>query len=149
MNKKYLTLFGIGCGLLLLTGCGDDTNKEKEKENKKNDNDLVCTMLEDEEGFGSNESNVVIHYDKNWEKIESIDMEMIVELEDDDMVEMYEGFLAEMCEEEDAPEECEVKTKGNKVTLTATGNSEVLEIEEDMTKEDVIELMEDDGFTCK
>jgi len=80
---------------------------------------------------------------------ESIDMEMIVELEDDDMVEMYEGFLAEMCEEENAPEECEVKTKENKVTLTASGNSEVLEIEEDMTKEDVIELMEDDGFTCK
>jgi len=135
MNKKYLGMVGLGCGLLLLTGCGG--------------NKLTCTMSEEEEGVASSEAEVVIHYDSDWKKIESIDMEMSIEVEDDEMLEMYEGFFGGMCEMDEAPKECDVKTKGNKITLSASGDAKEMDYEQDTSKEDLIEQLENEGYTCK
>ena len=140
MKKKNLAVFTLGCGLLLLTGCGG--------------NKLTCTvdMSDELDGFGTMEAEVVFHFDSDWKKVEEFDMEMIVELSDefeDEAMDLFKGQLEEMCEGDDAPKDCEVKVKGNKATLTASGDSEIMEIEEDMTKEEVIEAMEDEGFTCK
>ena len=135
MNKKYLGMVGLGCGLLLLTGCGG--------------NKLTCTAVEEEEGFGSSDTKIVFHYDSDWKKIESIDMEMSVDLESDEMLEMYKGFFDEMCEMDEAPKDCEVKTKGNNITLKSSGSAEEMDYEKETSKEEVIENLEEEGYTCK
>lgn len=134
-NKKYLGMLGLGCATLLLTGCGG--------------NKLTCTMSEEQEGMGKTEAEVVFNYDSDGKKIESIDMEMSMELESDEMVDMYKGFFDEMCEDEDAPSNCKVKTSGNKITLTASGEASDMDYEAETSKEDLKAELEDDGYTCK
>ena len=70
-NKKYLGVLGLGCAALLLTGCGG--------------NKLTCTNTEEQDGFGKSTEKIVFNYDKDGKKIESLDMEMSIELESDEI----------------------------------------------------------------
>ncbi|MBO5375662.1 MAG: hypothetical protein J6A52_02295 [Bacilli bacterium] len=134
-NKKYLGVLGLGCAALLLTGCGG--------------NKLTCTNTEEQDGFGKSTEKIVFNYDKDGKKIESLDMEMSIELESDEMIDMYKGFLDQMCEDEDAPSDCKVKTSGKKLTLTASGKAEDMDYEEGTSMEEVREELEEEGYTCK
>lgn len=134
-NKKCLGILGLAGATLLLTGCGG--------------NKLTCTMSEEQEGMGKSEAELVFKYDKDGKKIENIDMKMSIELENDEMLETYKGFFDEMCEDEDAPSDCKVKTSGNKLTLTASGSADDMDYESETSMEELKEDLEEDGYTCK
>ena len=137
-NKKYLGMLGLGCAALLLTGCGGG-------------NKLTCTKSEEKEGEGKTTTEVIFTYDKDWKKIENVDMEMSIELEDDKELDTIKAFLDAACEDEDAPKNCKVKSSGKKVALTASGSPKDIDMDYDVetSKEDIKADLEEDGYTCK
>lgn len=147
MNKKYLGLVGLGCGALLLTGCGGGKT-------------LTCKsdMSEQLAGLGNWNTEISLNYDNDGKKVESATMKMTVELtnEDvtDDMIDQFKESLNEICDDEDESfDKCEVKKDGRKITLEAKGkvdsNNALEGVTEETSLEEAKELLKNQGFTCE
>lgn len=147
MNKKYLGLVGLGCGVLLLTGCGSA-------------NTLNCSMDMDDmlAGLGTMKAEVELEYDKDGKEVKGASMKMVVEITNDDvtddMLDSLEEELNGQCEDGEGDfDDCSVKRDGKKITLKASGDVEKIaeseEIAKDTTKEKAKEYFEEQGFTCE
>ena len=139
-NKKCLGIFGLAGATLLLTGCGG--------------NKLTCTMTEEMEGLMKGDAEVVVTFDKDWKKVTEVSSEQTVEIliedvTDEDIDELAEDAKSECDDYGDEASKCDVKKNGKKVTLSVKGKPSIYDLEEDMTKEEVIEALEEEGYTCK
>ena len=135
MNKKLLGILGIGCGLLLLTGCGGSSNT------------LTCSKEADGQNMTTS-----ISFDKDG-KPESATLEIVMDgSEEEGVTKENIGDYAEMVEAYFCSEDydsCKVTTSGLTITLKATAKPSALDLEEEATKEDLKKEAEEDGFTCK
>ena len=143
-NKKYLGLLGLGCGVLLLTGCGGKT--------------LNCEMDMSDmlAGIGNMTAEIEIDYNSDGTEAEKATMTMTVEVTSDDvtdeMIDSLEESLQGECDTEDSRfDSCKVKRDGKKIVMTATGSADSIEgeIEEQTTLEDAKKALEDAGYTCE
>lgn len=139
-NKKCFGLLGLAGATLLLTGCGG--------------NKLTCTMSEEMEGLMKADAEVTISFDKDWKKITEVSADQTVEIlvedvTDEDIDELADEAKAECDDFGEDASKCDVKKNGKKVTLSVKGKPSVYDLEEEMTKEEVIEALEDEGYTCK
>ena len=136
MKKKFLFL-GLSCFSFLLTGCGG--------------NKFTCECETVDEDEGKTIRNYVFHYDKEWKKVESIDYELGYEVYNgaDVDIDELEKELEEMCEEDDAPSDCKVKTNGNKTTLFASASPDDFGLDEDMTKDEIRDELNFSKCSCK
>lgn len=137
MKKKVLGLAGLGLMSLLLTGCGG--------------NKFTCTCEDVDEDEGKEFETYVFHYDKDWKKIEKIDYEKGYEIYDDEEydIDEFSEKLERMCDEDDAPSDCKVKTRGNKTTLYASASPDIFGIDENMTKEEIRGEINSYECSCK
>lgn len=148
MNKKYLGMLGLGCGVLLLTVCGGGKT-------------LTCKsdMSEQLAGLGKWDTEVILDYDNDGEKVESTTMKMTIEFTNEDvtdeMIDSFKETLGQSCGSEDAEsfDKCEVKKDGRKLTLEAKGpaeaNDDLAGITEKTALEEAKKLLEEQGFTCE
>lgn len=137
MSRKHFGIFGLVCISLLLTGCGG--------------NKLTCSCVDKDEERGERYAEYVIHYDEEWKKIESIDYEYGYRLTDSEAknIDEYEDDLKESCNEDDAPKDCKVNLSGNNVYLTATADADTFGIDSEISKDEMIEeIEEDDECSC-
>ncbi len=142
MNKKILGLLGIGCGLLLLTGCGSSGDK------------VVCTATESEGGM-SMTAEVTAKLKDN--KVDSAEAAIVFDSEE--TASQYYGMLALVESFSEDGKKLGAKLDGKKVTIENFAN--VIEEEADEeegteavkvigeSKEDFIKLMEAEGYSCK
>ncbi len=149
-NKKYLGLLGLGCGVLLLTGCGGKTLSGGKTLNCEMD---MSDMLA---GMGNMTAEIEIDYNSDGTEAEKATMTMTVEVTSDDvtdeMIDSLEESLQGECDTEDSRfDSCKVKRDGKKIVMTATGSADSIEgeIEEQTTLEDAKKALEDAGYTCE
>lgn len=149
-NKKYLGLLGLGCGVLLLTGCGGKTLSGGKTLNCEMD---MSDMLA---GMGNMNAEIEIDYNSDGTEAEKATMTMTVEVTSDDvtdeMIDSLEESLQGECDTEDSKfDSCKVKRDGKKIVMTATGSADSIEgeIEEQTTLEDAKKALEDAGYTCE
>ncbi len=149
-NKKYLGLLGLGCGVLLLTGCGGKTLSGGKTLNCEMD---MSDMLA---GMGNMNAEIEIDYNSDGTEAEKATMTMTVEVTSDDvtdeMIDSLEESLQGECDTEDSRfDSCKVKRDGKKIVMTATGSADSIEgeIEEQTTLEDAKKALEDAGYTCE
>lgn len=149
-NKKYLGLLGLGCGVLLLTGCGGKTLSGGKTLNCEMD---MSDMLA---GMGNMTAEIEIDYNSDGTEAEKATMTMTVEVTSDDvtdeMIDSLEESLQGECDTEDSGfDSCKVKRDGKKIVMTATGSADSIEgeIEEQTTLEDAKKALEDAGYTCE
>lgn len=148
MKKRYYGVMALGCGLLLLTGCGDNTNVEKNK--------FSCTCSVENEYVGKESETVTFYYDKDWKKIESVDFEIGYEVSDENMAdfESYVEELEDICETQKI-EKCDVTVNVNKIYLNATSTPDTFGFPEEISKDELEKnLFEDagddvNGCVCK
>ena len=155
--KKYL--IALVALLVVVTGCGNNTNNNTNKENSKEDNSkaqkLVCTL---EDGETKEES--ILYYEKDelvkLEAISTVDTGMTVA--DSDMS-LYDALVCSALEAEyEEGLDCSVSAAGTAIKVTIS-----IDVTK-MTAEDLDELgyssegtsyaemkksSEDAGFTCK
>lgn len=138
-----------------------EDDDEKEEDNEKEDDDdnntssgsrrLTCEQSASESGMNV-EMKINFEFNKSLDRIENADMSMVLELTDEEYSEafdIYKELYAEICEEDDAPSNCTVNETSNRVEITASGTAEEMGEDPDMTKDEIIESYELEGFTCK
>lgn len=140
-NKKNLALLGIGCGALLLTGCGGNAHT------------LTCEQTDDENG----ESIVAeLTFNDDETKVESVSMEMTFDLSKseeeitkDKIDEAKEMLEKTFCNQKEKIDKCEVKASDKKITIKMSGKADALGYESDKTLEEFKKDAEKDGAKCK
>lgn len=110
MKKMYLGLIGLGCGALLLTGCGGNAHT------------LKCTQKSD-----GSDITMTVYYNDDETKAKSVKAESIYDgssLSDEDFKEGKEE-LEKMCDSSPY-KSCKITTSGKKVIMTIEANPEDL-----------------------
>ena len=131
---NYLGLVGLGCGALLLAGCGGKAHT------------LTCTMESEEQ-----KQTIEIQFDKDEKKAESVWMEMTMSLGDDvadDQVSQSKDAIKSGCEQA-GYKKCKVSSSGKKLTYSFETTPESAGFEAYGTLEDTKKAAEADGYTCK
>ena len=132
--KKYLGLVGLGCGALLLAGCGGKSHT------------LTCTMKDD-----TQKQTVEIQFNSDETKAEKISMELVMTFDDsvtsEQLVQSQEA-LKEGCESAGYTN-CKAKVSGHELTYSFDGTPETVGFEANGKLEDVKKDAEADGYTCK
>ncbi|MBR1386475.1 MAG: hypothetical protein IJ568_06565 [Bacilli bacterium] len=141
-SKKYLALLGIGCGALLLTGCGGNAHT------------LTCEQSNDE-----SEETVVaeIKFNDDETKVERVSVEMTLDasksgedVTEDQLEESKELLESVFCSEKEKMDKCEIKISGKKVVIKMSGTADAVGYEGDKTLEEFKkEAEEQEGMTCK
>ena len=141
-NIKVLSMITLGCGALLLTGCGGNSHT------------LTC-----EKEFEDGQHEILdLKYNDDETKLEEIEATMEIEISEgtsDEEIEqaksMYESML---CNGEGY--KCSVDEKGGKLVVTLSGGVDelssleiVADIEEGKTLEELKKEAEEEGYTCK
>ncbi len=152
MNNKILKGVALGCGVMLLAGCGSSGKT------------LSCEydMSDQLSGLGKWNTTVNLEYDKDGKETKNASMKMVVEVTSDDVVDEFidslKDTLDNVCanaedEEGNGLEKCEVKRDGKVVTLEAKGSVEKIDsldgITSATTYDEAKKLLEEQGFTCK
>ncbi len=154
MKNKVIKSCLLLIPLTILSGCG------------KNDNKLVCSM---ETGQGAVKSSYTINYDSDWEEIDSILIEEVVDfskVEDlsvlgcgNNLEECMNNAKSdyEMCKNNDAFSNCKIteETK-NSLKITSEVNKEELKKDNNIfyvttktSKEKAKEILKEKGFKCE
>lgn len=135
-NKKLLGLTVLGCGALLLTGCGSGTK-------------LTCETTE-----SGMTMKYILSYDNNKEKIEKVTTEATMDLgesEYGDLLDMdaLKEEAEKQCDEQDTGD-CRVTVDGKKLTISISGKAEdILDNDENKTYDEAKKYFENEGYTCK
>lgn len=131
---NYLGLVGLGCGTLLLAGCGGKAHT------------LTCEMKSDEQS-----QKVEITFNSDETKAESVWMEMTVPLGDevtDDQIEQSKEAIKSGCESA-GYKKCKVSVSGKKITYSFEASPEEAGYNATGNIDEVKKEAEADGFTCK
>lgn len=132
--KKYLGLVGLGCGVLLLSGCGGKAHT------------LTCTMKDD-----TQTQTVEIKFNDEETKAENVSMELVMTFDDSvtsEQLEQSKDALKEGCESA-GYKNCKASTSGNKLTYSFEGTPETVGFEAEGKLEDVKKAAESEGYSCK
>lgn len=166
-KKKLMSLFALGCGALLLTGCGTDSKKDDdEKEKESTTQAISCVVEQEEEGMVTTAETEFV-YDKEQKKLVSGTMSMkmdyteaLKELTDEEKEQtesLMESMLGGMCEtfEEEGYANCKSNFKSGKFDMTMDFDMDKLEettdgdVNVDMTLDELKEYFEDtEGTKC-
>jgi hypothetical protein len=132
MKKMYLGLVGLGCGALLLTGCGGSAHT------------LKCTQK-----YGDNEMTLTIYYNSDETKAESITGETIVDetKKTEEEFESHRDAIEDQCKNIDV-KSCKVTTSGKKIILTVEANPEYFGYNGESLKEAKESFAKED-FKCE
>lgn len=138
-----------GCVGILVTGCGKSSSEEEtSKGSSSNEVKLACSMEMDELTMEYN-----FTFNKSKTKVNSLELVMQEEAPED--FDWSEVDLDEACEELGITKSCKATRKGNTIRLVATMSAEDLEdftdgeVAEDTSYDEVKDLMEEMGLTCK
>lgn len=177
-NKKIMSLFALGCGALLLVGCGtEDKEKEKDREKKEKVEEKVeekvvtiqtlrCDTEVEQDGMIVS-MGVEFVYDKEQKKLTDgkmnvgyiYDMSDLSEDEKQSAVDMLDGVFGAMCEtfEEQGYKDCQSNVKDGNFDFSMKFDMSKLEettegdLNVDMSLEDVktyFESEESSNMTC-
>ncbi len=144
MKKGILKVGILGCGLFLLTGCGN------------NGKVLTCTASEGEDDTFQSHMTLNFTFNTDGTELQKVDLtakldapssvteDELKELDADDLCDSFEGQLAT----------CNASRNGRTFTLTgsiATDNLSDMfsDLEGTPTYNEMKEAAEDEGFTCK
>ena len=102
MKKMYLGLVGLGCGALLLTGCGGSAHT------------LKCTQNSD-----GSEMTITIYYNSDETKAENVKLEGVYDASGVSEADLKEGKkqLEKQCDNSNY-KKCKVTTSGKKLVMT-------------------------------
>ena len=135
----------------------DDNDNDNDEDNSDDDSDvsgsryLTCQQAADDGGMKI-EMRIKFEFNSGLDRLENADMVMVLELTDEENKEsfdMYKEIYAEICNEDDAPSNCNVNDTDNRLEITASGSAEEMGEDPDMTKEELKESYELEGFTCE
>lgn len=130
---NYLGLVGLGCGALLLSGCGASHT-------------LTCEMK-----TGGQEMTYEIEFNKDETKVESVSVEFVLDLGSeatDEEVEQSKEAIKENCTEY-GYKNCKVSAKGKKITYSYESSAAEAGFDAEAKLEDVKSDAEKSGFSCK
>lgn len=141
-NIKYLGFIGLGCSLLL-TGCGGSSNSD----NSKDAHSLICTITN-----ASGNGNYEFKYNDKEDTLIGVEIDNILTIPDDaseDDVEYTISRLNEGCEMNNY--KCDVSRKGNKIEAKISLGPSNLKGDDmySLSKEEMKEKYENEGYTCK
>ncbi len=133
MKRKIISLIGIGCGALLLTGCGDN-----------NSHILSCTQKTD-----GQETTITINYNEDETKAKSIKVETIVDVaeESDEIIELIKKELESRCDKYEA-KSCKVTIDDKKLLMAIEEAPENSDYGSQSLK-DVKKSITSSGYECK
>ena len=133
--KSILLLFIITMLTLTLVGCGDnDKSENKSKEEKSSKNKIVATMEETDTPFGDYTETVEVTLKDDKVDDVTIIMEFADESDAEDAEEILENAY-------------ETTRNGKKITVDL--ETETFFGDDEVTKEESKEYLEDDGYTIK
>ena len=131
---NYFGLVGLGCGALLLAGCGGKAHT------------LRCEMK------SGDQSNVVeIQFNSDETKAEKIFVELSMNVGEEatsEQIEQSKEYLIKGCESS-GNKNCKVNVSGKTITYSYETTPEDANFEADGKLEDVKKEAESDGYTCK
>lgn len=130
---NYLGLVGLGCGALLLAGCGKSHT-------------LTCELES-----GDQKQTIEITFNSDETEAESVWMEMSMELGDDvteDQISDSKDAIKSGCESA-GYKKCKVSTSGKKITYSFEATPDEAGFNAKGTLEDTKKDAEADGYTCK
>jgi hypothetical protein len=134
-NFKMLGLVGLGCGALLLTGCGGSGHK------------LKCEQKTDNQ-----EITLEVVYNSDETKAEKATMDMIIPIPDgtsDEEIQQAKSMLELSCSA-GTYDKCEVKQSKSSLTMHIEGSAQSLGgVEESKSLKDAKTELEQSGYTCK
>lgn len=131
---NYLGLVGLGCGALLLAGCGGKSHT------------LTCTMES-----GDQKQTIEIGFNSDETKAETIWMEMTMSLGDDissEQVDQSKDAIKSGCEQA-GYKKCKVTSSGKKLTYSFETTPDSAGFEAEGSLADTKKAAEADGYTCK
>ena len=131
---NYLGLVGLGCGALLLSGCGGKSHT------------LKCELKSD-----SQEQVVEIEFDKDEKKAKNLYYELTIKLDEgitDEQINEAKNSLKEGCESQ-GNKNCKVSSSKNKITYSFETEPDNSGFDASGSLEEVKKLAEEDGFSCK
>lgn len=136
-NIKLLGLIGLGCGALLLTGCGGGGHS------------LTCSATEDDGSV----TKITFNYDSEEKELQSVDVSSEIDIPDtatdDDVAAAKENGKARCAYYPNATK-CEVSQSGKTLKFYIEGlKAEDLNYTGNDSLEKVKQDMENDGYTCK
>lgn len=163
-KKKLMSLFALGCGTLLLVGCGTDEAKDSDKDKESNIQTLSCSAEDNSDGLIMT-SEVEFTYDSDKKELLKGTMDIGYEFDTNEYTkeeieeaqELMDGMFGEMCStfETQGFENCKSESGDGKYEISMDFDMESLAEEadfegEEMTLEEAKEYFEDEsGMTCK
>ena len=164
-KKKMMSLFALGCSVLLLAGC--DTNTKKDKDEKKVATESIKCVVRQEESDMITIGETVFVYDKDKEKLVSGTMDMKMDYSaalkemNDEQKEQTESLMKSMFSgmcttfEEEGYTDCEANFDSGKFDMTMKFDMKKLDeitdgdINVDMSLDELKEYFErTDGTKC-
>ena len=137
MNKfKVLGFTVLGCGALLLTGCGGGGSSA---------HTLNCSIEEDGQSM-----KVEVKFNDEETAAEKVTMEMSVTIPDgtsDEEIEAAKQMFESSCAA-GTYDKCDVSVSGGKLKVTMVGKAEDMDFAKG-TLEETKKSAEDAGYTCK
>ena len=132
--KSILLLFIITMLTLTLVGCGDNDKSENKSKEEKSSNKIVATMEETDTPFGDYTETVEVTLKDDKVDDVTIIMEFADESDAEDAEEILENAY-------------ETTRNGKKITVDL--ETETFFGDDEVTKEEAKEYLEDDGYTIK
>lgn len=135
MKRKILGFIGLGCGVLLLTGCGGSAHT------------LSCEYEDEDEGYYEN-FDLKFNDDETEPESAKIEMTYVAPsgTSNEEMEEARKSLEATYCSLYD---ECKVKISGDKVTISVSSDVEKLNGVKKQSLEKYKEELENEGYSCK
>ena len=165
-NKKFMSLLALGCGALLLVGCGTSDKEEEKEEKKSTTQTLNCVLSQEESGMVTTAETTFV-YNKKDNKMVSGVMAMELDYSEPlkDMTEdekeqaeaVFESMLGTMCDtfEEQGYVNCKSSFKDSKFEMSMDFDMDNIEditdgdVTTDMTIDELKEYFEEeDGTVC-
>lgn len=132
---NYLGLVGLGCGALLLAGCGGGKAHT-----------LTCELDE-----GEQKNHIEITFNKEETKAESVYFELTMSIGEDltdEQIDASKEYLIKGCESS-GYKKCDAKISGSKLTYSFETTPELSNFSAEGKLEDVKKAAEEDGYSCK
>ena len=131
---NYLGLVGLGCGALLLSGCGGKAHT------------LTCELNTDDQ-----KQKVEFQFNSDETKAEKLYMEMTMKINEDvtdDQIDQAKDAMKSGCEDA-GYKNCKISVSGRNLTYSFETTPDVLGYDPANTLEETKKDDESDGYTCK
>ncbi len=133
--KKVGKFIGLGCGLLLLAGCGSN-----------NSNQLFCSVDQNDMKY-----EVTINFNSDLTEATGGTIYQRVFIPDKDSREEAEEAVDTYCDEDEFLEKCEATIQDDYFIVNGTISAQNIKdsFEDASTYEEIAEELEDRGYSCR